>query len=536
MNKLKKAGISVLFFHLCLSGLGQSIQSNYVKTYTAQSAIEGELSVEDNEELVSESVEYYDGLGRVIQRNSKKAAFRINGTAVDIVTPFIYDGFGRNVENYLPYASTLSDGEFVDQSDAIMFQKTFYDEYYGAGTGNYAKAVAVLEKSELARVLEQGSPGEAWQPGGGATVRYEYLTNELGDKVNNWEINTTNGRPRAANNYAPAELYKNVTIDESGNRVIEFVDKLGRTILKRVQAVDSPNLTTYNIGEWADTYYVYDDYGNLRYVLPPESIKELNQVQTLTSEPINYWNFDENEGAILGDLKDNNSGNIHGATWAQGMSKTALFFDGIDDYVEIENSANSHSFIQNNGVFTISMYVKINDLSKRSFFISSTGTTSKKGFSFMYETYGGQYGDRQLRFTSTYGTSGNVNLIKGEVETIYDNLWHHVAVVGDGTNVRFYVDGNADGVPQPLEYYSSGSSSFNTLIGAVRNTASNVVWPFEGFIDEVKVFDIAFNDSEISMLSNSLSQDFLNTWAFQYKYDGRNRMIEKRVPGADSDW
>ena len=60
------------------------------------------------------------------------------------------------------------------------------------------------------------------------------------------------------------ELAKITTQDEnhsSGNNhtMEEYTDKLGKVILKR----------TYNSGERHDTYYVYDDFGNLTYVIPP---------------------------------------------------------------------------------------------------------------------------------------------------------------------------------------------------------------------------------------------------------------------------
>src|SRR5690606_28101033 len=65
--------------------------------------------------------------------------------------------------------------------------------------------------------------------------------------------------------YSTNELYKNSTKDEnwiSGNdrTTEEFTDKQGHVVLKR----------TYNGGQAHDTYYVYDDYGNLTYVIPPK--------------------------------------------------------------------------------------------------------------------------------------------------------------------------------------------------------------------------------------------------------------------------
>jgi len=68
--------------------------------------------------------------------------------------------------------------------------------------------------------------------------------------------------------YAANELFKIITKDEnhdgtsaSDHTTEEFKDKQGRVILRR----------TFNNETKHDTYYVYDDYGNLTYVLPPKS-------------------------------------------------------------------------------------------------------------------------------------------------------------------------------------------------------------------------------------------------------------------------
>ena len=46
--------------------------------------------------------------------------------------------------------------------------------------------------------------------------------------------------------------------------------------------------------------------------------------------------MDEGSGNIIYDSSGNgNNGTIYGATWTDGISGTALTFNGVDDYVEV---------------------------------------------------------------------------------------------------------------------------------------------------------------------------------------------------------
>src|SRR5690606_5785274 len=71
-----------------------------------------------------------------------------------------------------------------------------------------------------------------------------------------------------AGSYRHNQLYVTRTKDENHHEVIEYTDKEGRTVLKKVQGPE---------GEWAQTYYVYDDFSNLVCVLPPEGTKNIQE-------------------------------------------------------------------------------------------------------------------------------------------------------------------------------------------------------------------------------------------------------------------
>lgn len=66
--------------------------------------------------------------------------------------------------------------------------------------------------------------------------------------------------------YSPNLLDVTRTTDEDGNRSEVFTDKEGHKVLER-RFLSS--IATVSVS--SDTYYVYDEYGNLCFVLSPEA-------------------------------------------------------------------------------------------------------------------------------------------------------------------------------------------------------------------------------------------------------------------------
>ncbi|EGT4348828.1 RHS repeat-associated core domain-containing protein, partial [Elizabethkingia anophelis] len=62
--------------------------------------------------------------------------------------------------------------------------------------------------------------------------------------------------------YGASSLYKNVVTDEDGNSTIEFKNGQGQTVLVRKK----------NGSEDLDTYYVYNEYNQLAFVIPPLAV------------------------------------------------------------------------------------------------------------------------------------------------------------------------------------------------------------------------------------------------------------------------
>jgi len=206
-----------------------------------------------------QTVQYFDGLGRPLQ------TVQIKGSPLDkdIVQPVAYDAYGREVQKYLPYTATTADGSY--KGGAITDQGSFYTSPpSGSGVTAVASpfALSVFEPSPLNRVTEQGAPGAAWQPvpnsTTGHTVKITYGTNGT-NEVLIWNVNSNGNGASFTTTYAAGLLYKTVTTDENGNNTREYKDKKGNVVCKVAEVT----------GDTYYTYYVYDDFNNLQYVIPP---------------------------------------------------------------------------------------------------------------------------------------------------------------------------------------------------------------------------------------------------------------------------
>jgi hypothetical protein len=79
-----------------------------------------------------------------------------------------------------------------------------------------------------------------------------------------------------------------------------------------------------------------------------------------------------------------------------------------------------------------------------------------------------------------------------------NNTWHHVATTGDGSMLRFYLDGvEVSSVAHATSNYSNPASTSPFRIGGLIYSASDYS---EAVIDEVVLYERALSASEVSQL------------------------------------
>jgi RHS repeat-associated protein len=270
---------------------------NYILTITPQEAstklgVSTFIGSTRRSDQVKDEIGYFDGLGRALQSIGVNAS----PGGKDILLPTEYDEFGKETKKYLPYTVDGNNGLF--RNNAISEQQSFYSLRY---PNEPAFQQTILDGSQLSVVVQQGAPGAAWQPHNPDYANsghvlfyshyfdlptdgyvYKWFFNEATNKIYHWDIGDNSMGYEAT-----------TTWDENGNKSAVLTNR-----------VDGKVIMTESDG--LQTYYVYDDFGLLRCVIPPTAkngtTTDLSGYSELTASTIQTlcytYNYDSRKRLI----------------------------------------------------------------------------------------------------------------------------------------------------------------------------------------------------------------------------------------------
>ena len=214
--------------------------------------------------------------------------------------------------------------------------------------------------------------------------------------------------------------------------------------------------------------------------------------------PANLTSWWKAEGNAS-DVNNANNGTLSGSvTFAAGKVGRAFSFNGTNGYVLLPGSAFPTAQPGGGSLpFTFELWFKT----------ASSGVIMGQEDTLPYTSPNNLLasiwvGTNGKLYTRMFCCGGSIP----SAATVNDNVFHHVAVVFDGTTETSYLDGS---VFSSLPYTQIGISTFFTLgVGDTAGGPSSVPgwWNFTGLIDEPTVYNRALTATEIQSLVSAGSR------------------------------
>ena len=202
------------------------------------------------------AIQYYDGLGRPDELITVESA----PDKRDWVQTVSYSDLHKTTKQWLP-VSMQTDGQRVNVTSYESQAQSYYSD-------NRPYVETLYEHSALDRVTGASQPGESYASHPSTQT---YAVNSSSDNVHIYTVTSSGSLKTVGRNYPSGALYKTTVADEDGKSVTTYTDKLGRTIMEN------------RAGN--KTYYVYDKFDRLRFVLPHMSYTKLSNGEYPLTNP-----------------------------------------------------------------------------------------------------------------------------------------------------------------------------------------------------------------------------------------------------------
>ncbi len=213
----------------------------------------------------------------------------------------------------------------------------------------------------------------------------------------------------------------------------------------------------------------------------------------------------EGSGTTLNDNSgNNNNGTISGATWVASDRKLAkghignyLEFDGKDDYVDAGNAAS----LNITNAITVSAWVNILNTSANQRIIGKSNVWLTGWSSIAYDI-GMSSGFVRWRIGNGTNQDPGVN------EVTYPAVagWQHIVATYDGSTTSIYKNG-------VLQQSKAISITILSTANPLKISDTSGSFPFNGSIDEVKIYNRALSAAEISE-QYEIGRGLVGAWNF----------------------
>lgn len=198
-------------------------------------------------------------------------------------------------------------------------------------------------------------------------------------------------------------------------------------------------------------------------------------------ETVLLYLFDEETADEATDLSEfENHGEVTDAEWTKdGKNGGAMVFDGASSLIEVPHH---ESLFPGGDELTIEAWFKPASFPGGHPPIARKGSVPESGWGF--DTPGGKI--RGFVYTAP----GDPVVVQGTTPMKVD-IWHHLAMVYDGSEIRIYLDGELEG-----EVPRKGDINRNEASVWIGKKAIESVW-LDGTLDELRILNIAITEEQI---------------------------------------
>lgn len=261
---------------------------------------------------------------------------------------------------------------------------------------------------------------------------------------------------------------------------------LGKSSRNYVSSIDVGNTSNYLIKGLASnvTYYLSMKAYNISRTLESGFSNEINSNGIVTGFPTNAglvaaYGFEEKQGnKIIDSSGYRNNGKIKQAKRVKGRFGKALQFDGINDWVTINDSAG----LDFSNAFTLEAWIKAKTVRRGSIIFKEKADGS------VYDLYA--FKDINLP-GSSFNDGTGYSLING-INQVPIKGWVHLAATFDGLSQNLFING-VEVNASPAQKATIQPSN------EVLRFGGNSIWGdyFRGVIDEVRIYNRALTGGEI---------------------------------------